>query len=198
MSGAGKNSSRYESHHGLCTGVHICQRARRSVGDLDILQRQVASVGAQLLGFGAELIAPEFADDDLEPAPCLLWISTRPVRSETRTWRALTVRSAAAVCLDINGFSAPVSCSRGSRPQPASNSISDCTRAKCNRPADAIAENRRQAEIVALRRLPIGRTTAEQRHKADDMMPWHRAVCRSIAHGTLRVGLVGSYRYSSR
>ncbi len=59
MSGAGKNSSRYESHHGLCTGVHICQRARRSVGDLDILQRQVASVGAQLLGFGAELIAPE-------------------------------------------------------------------------------------------------------------------------------------------
>jgi hypothetical protein len=168
MSGAGKNSSRYESHHGLCTGVHICQRARRSVGDLDILQRQVASVGAQLLGFGAELIAPEFADDDLEPAPCLLWISTRPVRSETRTWRALTVSRGSV--FGYKWVLRPVSCSRGSRPQPASNSISDCTRAKCNRPADAIAENRRQAEIVALRRLPIGRTTAEQRHKADDMM----------------------------
>ena len=40
-----------------------------ALGDLDVLKRQVALVGAQLLGFGAELIAPEFADDHFESAP---------------------------------------------------------------------------------------------------------------------------------
>jgi hypothetical protein len=46
-----------------------------ALGDLDVLQRQVALVGAQLLGFGAELVAPEFVDDDLEPAPRLFHLS---------------------------------------------------------------------------------------------------------------------------
>ncbi len=43
-----------------------------ALGDLHILERQIALVGTQLLGFGAELLAPEFADDHLEPAPRLL------------------------------------------------------------------------------------------------------------------------------
>jgi hypothetical protein len=42
-----------------------------ALGDLDILQRQVALVGTQLFGFGAELVAPELADNHLEPAPRL-------------------------------------------------------------------------------------------------------------------------------
>jgi hypothetical protein len=38
-----------------------------ALGNLDVLQWQVALIGAQLLGFGTELIAPEFADH-FEPA----------------------------------------------------------------------------------------------------------------------------------
>jgi hypothetical protein len=46
-------------------GPFLCG-IEHALGDLDILQRQVALVGAQLFGFGAELIAPEFANEDLE------------------------------------------------------------------------------------------------------------------------------------
>ena len=55
-----------------------------ALGDLDILQRQVALVGAQLLGFGAELLAPEFADDDLEPAPRLFHLPEPPDARQAR------------------------------------------------------------------------------------------------------------------
>ena len=51
-----------------------------ALGDLDVLERQVMLLGAQLFGFGAELVAPEFADDHLKPAPRLFHLGERSLR----------------------------------------------------------------------------------------------------------------------
>ena len=65
-------SGRFGLDGGL--GSFLCS-IENALGDLHVLKRQVALIGAQLLGFGAELVAPEFADDDLEPAPSLFHLS---------------------------------------------------------------------------------------------------------------------------
>ncbi len=53
----------------LADGVGLFLRSiQNTLGDFDVFARQVMLLRAQLFGFGAEFVAPEFADNHLEPA----------------------------------------------------------------------------------------------------------------------------------
>ena len=63
-----------------CSFSLFLRGIENALGDLDILQRQVTLIGAELFGFGAELVAPEFADDHLKPAPRLFHLGKGGLR----------------------------------------------------------------------------------------------------------------------
>jgi hypothetical protein len=72
----------------LTDGVSLfLRRIENALGDLDVLKRQVMLLRAQPFGSGAELVAPQFADDHLEPAPCLFRLRKRYLMIGERSLR---------------------------------------------------------------------------------------------------------------